>query len=95
MNGRSNLGNRASVSRNELIPAIRSPDNSRTINAHALCPTCGSGRYCANAGQPDAAVATRRDPRHPDPKPSIQVRTSSGPCSRANKEAYKTLHPDA
>src|SRR5262249_5942352 len=82
--GRPKRGKSVSVSRKEFIPAIRSPESSRTMSAQALCPPSGLGRYWPKAGEPQAAIGSKRDLRQPEPIPSIQVRIDSGPWSQSS-----------
>ena len=44
------------------------------MSPHASWPPCAAGRYCANAGKPDAAVGMSRDPRQPEPRPRSHAR---------------------
>ena len=71
--GQSDSGNRWEVARKKVMPAIRSPETSRSCSAHGSCPPSGPGLYCANAGDPFASMAMRRESRQPTPGPRHQL----------------------
>lgn len=81
--GRPNRGNSVSVSRNDVQPAMRSPESSSTTSAHGACPPSGLRRYWPKAGEPQDAVGRSREPRQPEPRPPSHPRTASGPRSHS------------
>ena len=67
------------------MPVTRSPVTSSTTSPQAWKPSPGPlERNCPKDGAPFAAVGSRREPRQPMPRPSIQSRTASGPRSHSS-----------
>ena len=77
VSGRPKRGNSVSMSRNEFMPAMRSPASSSTMSAQASCPPLGRRRGTARtraSRTPPSARGASRGSRRPRPREPLRDR---------------------